>query len=98
MFIYFIQETPDGPIKIGKTENVNKRLTSLQTSCSRELKVLHSFHVDDCDVDAVEGYLHNCFRNKRLKGEWFAPCVYLYGLIDDIREDGFEDTRDKREK
>lgn len=89
MIIYFIQEEPDGPVKIGQTGNVVNRLTSIQTSCSRQLKVLFCFEVPDEKANYAEYHIHQCFKNRRMKGEWYSPCPYLYDYIKRIEEKGF---------
>ncbi len=89
MIIYFIQEEPDGAVKIGQTSNIAKRLAHLQTSCSRPLKVLFSFDVPDEKANYAENHIHHCFRNRRMKGEWFSPCPYLYDYIKAISAGGF---------
>lgn len=55
--IYFIQEQPDGAIKIGHTAtgNVRERLRKMQTGNSRPLRVLG---VTD-GTFATEGLLHS---------------------------------------
>lgn len=89
MNIYFIQQEPDGPVKIGKATDVMKRLTMLQIGCPEKLKVLYSFEVPDEKSDYAEKHIHYCFRNRRIRGEWFMPCPYLYDYIKAIKEKGF---------
>jgi predicted GIY-YIG superfamily endonuclease len=89
MIIYFIQEEPDGAIKIGQTSNISKRLASLQTGGARQLKVLHSFEVSDERANQEEKHIHHCFRNRRMRGEWFSPCPYMYDYIDYIKKNGY---------
>jgi hypothetical protein len=65
MFTYFIQGTPHGPVKIGRTEDVSDRISTLQTGHHDTLRLLL---VLDGDREAE---LHKRFRNDRIRGEWF---------------------------
>lgn len=50
--------------KIGKTNNIKKRLSILKTA-SPDIKV-----IDFCNTD-IEKQLHLIFKHKRYKQEWF---------------------------
>jgi hypothetical protein len=93
MIIYFIEEEmPEGKtraIKIGQTSNIANRLVSLQNGNARKLNIIHTFEVEDEKANQVEQHLHHCFRNRRMKGEWFAACPYLYDYIKTIKEKGY---------
>ena len=99
MTIYFIQEELDGPIKIGQTGDVVKRLAILQVGCPRQLKVLFCFEVPDEKANYVETHIHQCFKNKKMRGEWYLPCPYLYDYIKRIKDKGFfvNPTEDEEE-
>lgn len=67
-FLYFIG-SDDGPIKIGATVNLERRLRVLQAASPHKLKIL-------CKVAGgagSEGFYHRQFARHRLHGEWFAP-------------------------
>ena len=55
--------------KIGVTQNINKRLKSLQTSCSKKLEIIFSKEV--INYTKLELFLHDKYKDKRLSGEWF---------------------------
>jgi hypothetical protein len=67
--IYFIQSGPAGPIKIGTTVDLDRRLRSLQIAHSVRLTVLGTV-----PGDAVqEAALHAELAADRIRGEWFRP-------------------------
>jgi hypothetical protein len=68
-FIYFIQGSTGGAVKIGYAKDVSIRLKSLQTGYPDTLIIL-------CAVPGSpmnEKFLHNKFSNHKLQGEWFKP-------------------------
>lgn len=82
MPIYFIQEVPDGAVKIGYTGgSPASRLAQLQTGNSRRLKLLGAAPGGQRE----ERELHERFAGLRLEGEWFAPEPALMGFIDGVR-------------
>jgi hypothetical protein len=64
-FTYFAQRGVDGPVKIGRTGDVRRRMSQLQGGCSEQLIVRGVISAD------VEKTLHERFRSKRMSGEWF---------------------------
>lgn len=55
--------------KIGVTNNIEKRLASLQTG---NAEVIELVHIEERkNPTKAEKYLHRCFQKNRLKGEWF---------------------------
>lgn len=67
--VYFVRAGADGPVKIGLSRDVAKRLTKMQTDTPAKLVLL--------GVVAGEGEaeraLHAELAAYRLNGEWFAP-------------------------
>jgi hypothetical protein len=78
--VYFIG-TPEGPVKIGFTTNVNKRLPTIQVSSPVRLKVLAILPGSRVN----EGGLHVRFARQRLHGEWFSMTDEMLALIGDLR-------------
>lgn len=66
-FIYFVSYLK-GPIKIGKTRDLKKRIASLQTAHPYPLEVLGFLQTGD---ETLEGVLHQKFSRYKLNGEWF---------------------------
>ena len=73
--IYFIQMGADGPVKIGHSTAPARRLSSLQTGCPVQLRLLS---VTDGD-EAAERATHERFAGLRIRGEWFSPGDDLLG-------------------
>jgi hypothetical protein len=62
---YFIQRVPNGPVKIGRTDNVRQRLDQLQTASAEQLVIRGVIKSNR------EKQLHKQFASKRMVGEWF---------------------------
>lgn len=70
-YVYFIQRGDNGPIKIGRTGNIENRLAQLQTGSAETLRLLGSF----AEVQGVtEKKFHLLLGKYRLEGEWFQNC------------------------
>jgi hypothetical protein len=67
-FVYFIQDGENGPVKIGLSNEPDKRISKLQTGNPRELFLRHVIPGDR----AVENQLHKRFEPARIRGEWFG--------------------------
>lgn len=65
MYTYILKEENNNLFKIGKTENIARRVRSLQTGNSRKLRLIGYFTTD------IEHDLHTLFKEKWVKGEWF---------------------------
>jgi hypothetical protein len=76
--IYFIQDGEDGPIKIGFSNEVEKRVHALVTSSHKNLKILFAM---DGDI-SKEKELHDLFDFAHKKGEWFWPVKSLVAFIE----------------
>jgi len=75
--IYFIQSGDNGSIKIGETNNINRRLATLQVGTSEKLTLLGFL---DNDLE-TEKDMHLKFSEYRLRGEWFKPAKELLEYI-----------------
>lgn len=70
-YVYFIRDGL-GNIKIGVTDNVEKRLKSLQTANANRLEYHSGFRVKNIkDAMFIEKTLHELFKRDRIRGEWF---------------------------
>lgn len=72
-YVYLIRMGRTKMYKIGKTNDPNGRLASLQTASPYKLKLLHTFKADN--ASAAEETLHAHFQAARLEGEWFTLAV-----------------------
>lgn len=68
-YVYLIRMGRTKMYKIGKTNDPQGRLVSLQTASPYKLKLLHTFKADN--ASAAEESLHAKFHGVRLEGEWF---------------------------
>ena len=75
--IYFIQSGDAGYIKIGHTNDIRQRLTSLQTGSGEVLHLRATMNGTDND----EKRLHQRFKRARKHGEWFEPTPKLLTFI-----------------
>jgi hypothetical protein len=76
-FVYFIRGESGGPIKIGYTTDITKRLNTLQTGYPDTLKLLALVPGSTKD----ELILHEEFTEYRMRGEWFKPVEPLLEKI-----------------
>lgn len=76
-FIYFIQAGEDGPIKIGRADNVARRLESLQTANHEQLRLLAAIRT----TGIGEGWFHDRYRDAHIHGEWFRPVPKLLRMV-----------------
>lgn len=82
--IYFIQSEHGGEVKIGRADDVAKRLVGLQTSRPDKLVLLAATP----GTLQQERELHTAFSAHRVKGEWFSPTTELMSLVNSVAADG----------
>lgn len=81
-FVYFVRAGSDGPVKIGFTANVEKRISELQTGCPHKLVLLRSVERDDAREHESE--LHEKLAHLRIdNSEWFRWHPDLQATIED---------------
>src|SRR6266446_2814141 len=68
--IYVIGCRATKRMKIGITENIDKRFDEIQSLSPSELEICFQFASTN---NELELYLHRKFRHLRLHGEWFQP-------------------------
>ena len=77
-YVYFVQPSRGGPIKVGWSENPWGRLSDLQQGCWEELRIIATLRLlpdqDGYGVGAgsFERAIHERFRKHRLQREWFS--------------------------
>jgi len=86
MFVYFIQSGKKGAIKIGKSNDPEDRLKTLQTGSPKTLYLIASIHCkSEQEAYTLEKKIHNKLCKQRLNGEWFRPNIYLTNVGGDKR-------------
>lgn len=76
--VYFLQTVRGGPIKIGLTQSISKRIETLQTGCPFPLVCIGVIPNGSRDL---EKSLHDQFAKDRLHGEWFEDSPELQSYI-----------------
>jgi len=70
-YVYFLKRMDqDSSIKIGRAKNIFKRISQLETSLPYDLHLIGYIDTDN-DV-SLEKKIHNEYREKREKREWFS--------------------------
>lgn len=82
-YVYFI--TDGEAIKIGKANNPKSRLSGLQTSHHKPLRILMTIPGDE----EVERGLHSIFGEFRIRGEWFKDCKDIRAFIRRHKDSAF---------
>ena len=80
MAVYFILNRRAVALKIGKADNVEKRLAAIQTHCPDQLELLGSIRGDQEE----ERTLHLEFREHRIRGEWFRASSEALARVAEI--------------
>lgn len=75
--IYFIGNTFNGYVKIGKTNNIKKRLYSIQNGCPLKVCVLKIIEADN----TLEKEIHKKLKGLGLSGEWFKYDAIIYNEV-----------------
>jgi hypothetical protein len=85
--VYFVQAGNDvGPVKIGVTCDISKRIEMLQTGSWEPLKLLATFSFEDEQgARGAEQGFHYIFEPERLNGEWFAWTDDIADMINGMR-------------
>ncbi|MDR7074194.1 GIY-YIG nuclease family protein [Fictibacillus barbaricus] len=68
-YVYFLKEVNSGIVKIGKTKNLQNRITSLISMLPYKSELIHSILTPN--YSNLESYFHNLYCKKKVKGEWF---------------------------
>lgn len=84
-WIYFIQGSDGGPIKIGRSLNIRNRLCELQVGYPfGELRCVGASR----GLIRDEKRLHAKFSHLRIRGEWFHPSEELLAFVRSVSEGG----------
>jgi hypothetical protein len=76
-YVYFIGGEA-GPVKIGSTRNVGKRLATLQIGSPVRLSILATVSGQGSTLECI---YHTKFKAHRLLGEWFERCPEIEAEI-----------------
>lgn len=108
MHVYFIGcGSKQARVKIGKTNDIQRRMTELQTGCPFPLKLLGSIKCkSERHAFEVEKSAHEVFRRERKCGEWFFVSGEVLRFIkvicdrdaDEVKESVWQARYDERER
>jgi hypothetical protein len=74
-FIYLLETNDLGGnafLKIGKTNNLKRRIEMLQTGCPFQINLVLAFEFEDsARAHFLEKDFHQSFTRQRTKGEWY---------------------------
>ena len=86
-YVYFIRA--DNAVKIGHTNNIDKRVSKFQTGNHNQIEVLLQIPISDIKkVHLLEKSFHRWFRTYHIQKEWFKYSNLMQSVIDAINEDG----------
>lgn len=78
--VYFIQAGTEGAIKVGWTQNVDRRIAELQTANAQKLVLLATLP----GTMETEASLHARFSHLRLEAEWFRNSHEIHDFLRDL--------------
>ena len=82
MKVYFILDSASNAVKIGKANDIQERLSVLQTGNPNPLTLINFI---DCGSEAesflLEQTLHRQYKNLRKMGEWFTYDENVFGKL-----------------
>jgi len=80
-YVYFIQQGY-GAIKIGVSDDPDKRCSDMQTGSSKRLRVVARIPMEDRrQAMNLEKELHAAFSSLRIRGEWFNRRIIRNGKM-----------------
>ena len=71
MYLYAIQDSTSGYVKLGYSANPEQRLRELQTGSSAALCIIHTARIREDRARPVEQQLHRELKHLQVRGEWF---------------------------
>jgi hypothetical protein len=78
--VYFLRESLEGPVKVGRSKDPWSRRDQLQTGNPKELRVLGCCFGNP----EFENAIHQAFKDAHIRGEWFRSTEDLVSLINEI--------------
>lgn len=82
-FVYLIRESGSNFYKIGRTNNLSQRLSTLQTGNPRQLILVDIIHcLTKQQSVKIEKAIHKSLEELHIKGEWFLDEDITLSIID----------------
>jgi hypothetical protein len=82
--VYFIRFGETGPIKIGYSTQVGRRVAELQTGSPEELHVVATVPGTKTD----EAALHRRFKGQHARGEWYRAAPEVMACAAEMQQTG----------
>lgn len=76
-FVYFVQSGEAGPVKIGWSQDVDRRMAELQTANARPLRLIGKIPGRMRD----ESRVHERFAHLRMEAEWFQNSPEIHEFL-----------------
>jgi hypothetical protein len=88
LYVYFLKQGRNGPIKMGVAGSPEDRLANLQVGNPNELHLIGQRAVEGGYREAreLEEALHERFSLYRIRGEWFWPTPDLLRTITELSD------------
>lgn len=86
MAVYFIRAGDNGPVKIGTSEDADRRLRNLQMSHWSELRLIRQIPGSFIE----ERWLHWYFAINHLRSEWFVYCPQMLTIVPTVNDGNIE--------
>lgn len=88
--VYFVRDEY-GNVKIGVSQDIEKRIKALQTSNASRLELILNLHVNDIThAYKIENELHKIFEHCRVRNEWYNEQDIRALLGKDLSVGGYE--------
>lgn len=80
--VYFIRQGSTGPIKIGWSKNIPRRIREIGCGWAEEGELLAVLPSLD---ERPEKLLHKLLARDRIRGEWFEPSCWVMAVVAGVR-------------
>lgn len=94
VYVYVITDDSESGVKIGVTNDLRKRLSTVQTGNPKKLRIAASFAMANRDIaEKAEEIAHNSLSKFAKRGEWFGcpPCVAQMEIESILSRDDIKD-------
>ena len=80
--VYFIRSGSAGPVKIGWSKNIPKRIRDIGVSMAEEGELLAVLPALD---DTTEKLIQALLARDRIRGEWYEPTAWVMAVVAGVR-------------
>jgi hypothetical protein len=87
MTLYILKAVPSGLIKIGISDQFDRRLSAIRRQNSESIEVVRTYHGDGEYIRQLEKELHEELNAIRWQCEWFYSGVEVDAVLDRLDRD-----------